>query len=201
MSDYYYTDFTVPYGNTVTLSGRGATIHATGTCTIAGTVVASAAGYTNVGTGGGGGGGGGGGTSAGGAGYGSQLAANGITIALYGGGSGGASSGGDGQGVSSFYGAMPRQVIASAGTLDGLFVDGGLGGLGFNNPNTNSGKSSSNAGVGFHVDLCIDHGDGRDTHRNHRRQRAAGVHLRPGTTLGQMAAAAGVWSYSLRKQR
>jgi hypothetical protein len=139
--DYYYTNFTVPYGSTVSAGFGGLTIHATGTCTIAGQITANSRISTAVGTGGGGGGGGGGGTSAGAAGNASNVAVNGLLQTVFSGGTGGTSSGGNGGNSSGAFTAnKPRAIVLSAGTLDGFFIQGGVGGLG--NGNSYSGTSS-----------------------------------------------------------
>ncbi len=150
--DYYYTTFTVPYGNTVTASNL--TIHATGTCTIAGTINSFSAGnnylYGSSANAGGAGGGGGGGTSAGAGGY--ALKANpGWANMLYeNGGAGGASSGGNGGNYVGMYGQPAgRNAVAFYGQYDGAFLWAGPGGRGYNNPASGQGASDSAQGLGI----------------------------------------------------
>jgi hypothetical protein len=62
--DFYYTTFSVPSGNTCSVnSGTGLTIHATGACTINGTLATTNSSITDASGGGSGGGGGGGAAS------------------------------------------------------------------------------------------------------------------------------------------
>jgi hypothetical protein len=146
----YYTNFTIPFGNTVTVnSNSGLTIHATGTCTIAGTLT-SAAQYTAAnGVFGGSSGGSGAGTSngtIGNASYGS-FAGTGSTIA--GGGSAGALTGGNGGNGNSVAGNFPRMGLATAlGGSDGVGAGGSVGLAG-----ANSGGARGNGGAGV-VLIC-----------------------------------------------
>jgi hypothetical protein len=135
--EYYYTNFTVPYGNTVTIGavngGRGLIIHATGTCTIAGTITASGVGVIGTAWLGGFGGGGGGGTAAGSAGsflY--QSYAGGSTV------SGGVADGGAG---SSASGWPTTSAIRAA-------INGGLGFDLFNAGGSTGGQGGSSGGAG-----------------------------------------------------
>ncbi|MGD0548838.1 MAG: hypothetical protein ABR991_13630, partial [Terracidiphilus sp.] len=121
--DYYYTNFTIPYGNTVTLTAPSLTIHATGTCTIAGSILGTGQ-YAqgSYSEGGGNAGGSGGGAAAG-------TAATPISfgnISPGGGGSAGGASGGNGGnavGASKFY--YRSQV--NSGQNDGLGLGGANG--------------------------------------------------------------------------
>jgi hypothetical protein len=126
--DRYYTNFTVPYGNTVTVNNPGGlTIHATGTCTIAGTINANTSG-AQYGYGGGPGGGGGGGTAAGAAGIASSLLP-GTSPTLTSGGTAGALTGGAG-GSASVQNSYAQRLIFGANATDGQFFNGGYGGAG-----------------------------------------------------------------------
>jgi hypothetical protein len=97
---FYYTNFTVPFGNTVTVNNsQGLVIHATGTCTIAGTINArgqDTSGGLSGGFAGGSGGGSGGGTLAGTAGSNAYYTVAQTGLAVAGGGTAGASTGGNG---------------------------------------------------------------------------------------------------------
>jgi hypothetical protein len=130
---YYYTNFTVPYGNTVTVQGPQypLVIHATGTCTIAGTINGTPGATITYPSGGGPGGGGGGGTAAG---------AAGISLALYpglnlstpaaGGGAAGAASGGAGGSGAAATSTNQRSTLAGGGLIDGRYLSGSAGGAG-----------------------------------------------------------------------
>jgi hypothetical protein len=127
----YYTNFTVPNGNTVTISNQGLTIHASGTVTIAGKI--SGASVANgVAACGGSGGGSGGGAAAGTVGTTTQglpFGTNG-TQGIYsiGGGTAGASSGGNGgNGSTVGTGATLRFCQASMAATDGIGFGGGKG--------------------------------------------------------------------------
>jgi hypothetical protein len=144
--EHFYTTFTVPFGNTVTVNSNfGLTIHATGTCTIAGTIT-SAGQTTSSGLYGGTSGGSGGGTSAGSAGGSSY-----ISVALTGAtavaaGSAGAASGGNG-GNGGTPATSPIQrlgVINQLGGSDGVYASGAVGAAG-----ANSGGARGNAGGGI----------------------------------------------------
>jgi hypothetical protein len=122
---YFYTNFTVPYGNTVTANTLfGLTIHATGTCTIAGTITASGNG---VGTAGGSGGGGGGGAAIGTAGTGSGGPTGNTFLS---GGSAGAASGGSGGSGGTPVVQLQRAASLGANGQDGLKLSGAGGGAG-----------------------------------------------------------------------
>jgi hypothetical protein len=130
----YYTNFTVPYGNTVTCGagwGYNASliVHATGTCTIAGTINCDAEGTTGNATGGNFGGGGGGGSSSGSHSQGFMLTPGGT-----GNSSGGASNGGNAPTSTSITANSQRALVNGAflGT-DGLNAGGSAGGDGGNN--------------------------------------------------------------------
>jgi hypothetical protein len=131
----YYTNFTVPYGNTVTvLSQTGLTIHATGTCTIAGTILANGQ-TTGVQTGinglVSGGGGSGGGATAGTLGKYAQTS----FLQASGAGTAGAASGGNGGNGAT---GNSRIYLGSGSGIDGQ----GMGGSGA------QGGSSGGAGGG-----------------------------------------------------
>jgi hypothetical protein len=131
--EYWYTNFTVPYGNTVTTSAttNSLVIHATGACVIAGSILSNGAhnGWpsSNYGIGGGGSGGSGGGTAAGAAGiksYPSVAGGNGNVN----GGTAGAASGGNGTSGSAFTNGFQRAMTAANGAgLDGLILTGATG--------------------------------------------------------------------------
>ena len=141
--EYYYTNFTVPYGNTVNVNyAAGLTIHATGTCTIAGTIEANGA---TAGSGGGypiassGGGGSGGGAAAGTAGQPYYITVN---IGTFGGGTAGALSGGNGSNGGTVSTSYKRIALASGGSTDGQFMYGGAGKTG-----GSSGGAGGNGGA------------------------------------------------------
>jgi hypothetical protein len=132
------TTFTVPYGATCTLNNNESlTVHATGACTIAGTLNAAGVVAQNA-YGNSGGGGGGGGTAAGSAGGGSFLMpASGLGIGNV--GSAGSAGGGPGGTGSSFQVNFQWQVTDTSPT-DGQFLGGSNGGAG--------GSSGGAAGYG-----------------------------------------------------
>jgi len=126
---HYYTNFTVPFGNTVTVnSSTGLVIHATGTCTIAGTIAAngtvSGGSQFDAASGGGGGGGTAAGT-AGSAGFLFYASVAGVTGA----GTAGALSGGAGGNGTAATAAF-QQMILNGGTTGGLGLGGSNGGAG-----------------------------------------------------------------------
>jgi hypothetical protein len=153
--DYYYTNFTVPYGNTVTNSNVAVTlvIHATGACTIAGTINARGAdepaGY-GPGIGGGSGGGSGGGASAGTSGTISNptISTPLISVATGGGASGAASGGTGGSGTTPYINWQQRMVLSSSAGSDGIGLSGGAGKQG-----GNTGGAAGTAGGGV-VLIC-----------------------------------------------
>jgi hypothetical protein len=141
--EYYYTNFTVPYGNTVTVNySSGLIVHATGTCTIAGTIEANGA---TAGAGSGypinssGGGGSGGGASAGTAGQPFYLA---LSAGTSGNGLAGAVSGGNGTNGSSAVTGYKRTFLGQGGGQDGQYAYGGGGKQG-----ANSGGAAGNGGA------------------------------------------------------
>jgi hypothetical protein len=151
----YYTNFTVPYGNTVTVNALngGLVVHATGTCTIAGTITANGSQNTvsTTGFGGAPGGGGGGGTVAGAVGKVSTLnnsgsASIGLGEALY--GAAGAASGGAGGSPSALTTGFERAIANSGGGTDGAYLQGAAGGAG-----GSSGGAAGNGGAGV-VLIC-----------------------------------------------
>lgn len=151
--DHYYTSFKVDSGAyiyaNVAGTGGGLTIHATGACTVNGTVLAN---WTKNGTvggvkgfAGGASGGSGGGTAAGTAGA-YSYATPGNAMAGYPGGSAGAAGGGNGgNGYGLMWSPYMQRALAnaSAGVIDGLELDGSTGYAG-----ANSGGSYGNAGEG-----------------------------------------------------
>jgi hypothetical protein len=130
MGDFYFTNFTLPAGDTFTVNNQmGLTIHATGTCTINGTMLANgnyaAWSYPYGGsTGGGGGGGAAAGTAGGNEGV---LPSTSGTAVL--GGSAGAASGGAGGNGSTPSVSTQRRAI-NAGVIDGQYMGGSAGGQG-----------------------------------------------------------------------
>ena len=133
----YYTNFTVPYGNTVTVGAvggaSGLVIHATGTCTIAGSITATGGGATGNAWMGGPGGGGGGGTGAGSAGgclYSNPMGCSSATA--------GAASGGAGGTLTTVPNSTTERAALDGGFgFDLLNTAGSVGGAG--NGNTGSG--------------------------------------------------------------
>lgn len=126
----YYTNFTVPFGNTVTVTGSGLTVYATGACTIAGTISA-VGGWTssNSPMAGGPSGGSGGGTAAGTAGQNSFATAASFGNAAAIGGTAGASSGGAG-GNAATIGSANRMFLSIGGGTGGQYFAGGKGSQG-----------------------------------------------------------------------
>jgi hypothetical protein len=141
--EYFYVNFTVPYGNIVTVnSSSGLTIHATGTCTIAGTINTLVSSVPTTAYGGSSGGGGGGGTAAG------TAASNiytmlGTSASVVSGGSAGAASGGAGGSGSSAPTTTWQKSWTNANSTDGLYMTGTSGGQG-----GSSGGAGGNAGTG-----------------------------------------------------
>ena len=124
--ELYYTNFTVPFGNTVTVSNSsGLVIHVTGTCTFAGTINASGT-LKSKGIGGGGGGGAAGGKT------GSSVTIAGTAISLANGSTGGSTSGGNGGKASATSTHNKRAMSNSGGGIDRLFFSGGDGKAGAN---------------------------------------------------------------------
>ena len=122
-SELYYTNFTVPFGNTFNITG-GSTIHVTGTATIAGTIVTTSDGGTSSpAICGGSGGGSGGGSVAGTAG--TNTAWGWASVAPLAGGSAGASGGGNGGNGQAQN--LPRACMNSGGGMDGVGFSGGQG--------------------------------------------------------------------------
>jgi hypothetical protein len=148
----FYTDFTVPSGKTVTVdaSKGGLVVHATGACTIAGSIVASGEqnNSNNSGVTGGSGGGGGGGAAAGVQGKSSYptIAASGYGAAD--GGAFGAAQGGAAGNGASMPGSLIRAFSNSGGGVDGLYLQGAGGGQG-----ANSGGAGGTGGGGV-VLIC-----------------------------------------------
>jgi len=141
--EYYYTNFTVPYGNTVTVNySSGLIVHATGTCTIAGTIEANGAtagarsGYPINSSGGGGSGGG---ASAGTAGQPFYVA---LSAGTSGNGLAGAVSGGNGTNGGPAVTGYKRTFLGQGDGQDGQFAYGGGGKQG-----ANSGGAAGNGGA------------------------------------------------------
>jgi hypothetical protein len=135
--EYYYTNFTVPYGNTVTSGVTGAcggscfglTIHATGTCTIAGTITNGGYGASAPGRGGGTGGGSGGGSSAGASGNSDSIN---YFVGLSGGSAGGSNGGNGGNGYQPLPTSWIRSYLNSNPSGDGVWAIGTPGQQGAN---------------------------------------------------------------------
>jgi hypothetical protein len=129
--DYYYTNFTVPYGNTVTVNSyQGLTIHATGICTIAGKITAVGEGlFSQTALGGSCGGTSGGGAAAGYAANASYpyMAGFGNLSAICTGGSGGSASGGNGNNATSNSTQAIREFLSTGGGMDGGNIYGSSG--------------------------------------------------------------------------
>jgi hypothetical protein len=130
--DLYYNNFTVPYGNTVTSSAyQGSlTIHAKGTCTIAGLITSTNNNYISNGLYGGSSGATGGGTSAGSAGK-STLGPPGMSSYVWGGitiGAVGQAGGGSAWSDQALTGGAltewARVVATAGGATDGQFLGG-----------------------------------------------------------------------------
>jgi hypothetical protein len=146
----HYTSFKVDSGAylySINSGAGGLTIHATGACSINGTILVNGA--KNVSTsgyvGGGPGGGGGGGTAAGTSGGGYLVYA--FSPNAYGGGSAGAASGGTGGTGAYSWGSainIQRMLLNEIGTKDGLWAGGAAGGAG-----GSSGGAGGKGGMGF----------------------------------------------------
>lgn len=150
----YYTNFTVPFGNTVTSGDAGLTVHATGACIIAGTI--NGRGADNGGLGaasgafglwGGPSGGSGGGVAGGTAGNRSfgGIAPSGLFstgLPSYNGGSAGASSGGNGAAPTTVcsgrctYTDFQRAALQGGASQDSLWFMGAGGQTGANSGGT-----------------------------------------------------------------
>ena len=142
--EYLVTNFTLNSGVTVKVNAANgnAIIHATGTCTINGTILANGATSawpnTNKGIGGGSSGGSGGGSSAGTAGITSlSNAMNGTTNGFLSGGTAGATSGGAG-GIGGVMSTAYQRAMQFSGAalFDGFNLSGAAGVLGYNNSAT-----------------------------------------------------------------
>ena len=140
--DKNYTDFTIPFGNTVTVNsnGYGLIIHATGTCTIAGSLIGTGVAAAGNGIGGGSGGGSGGGTAVGTAG---TVNTSTGTISNAGGtaGSAGGGNGGTGSGIPP---VGIRYIFQTGGLSGGMFLGGAAGKAG-----GSSGGAAGNGGIGI----------------------------------------------------
>jgi hypothetical protein len=136
--EYWYTNFTVPYGNVVTVNnylyGGSLVIHATGTCTIAGQIIASGATSTVPttvkGVAGAQGGGSGGGTAAGAAGINTNTNYGGYGVQPNGAALAGGAGGGNGTNGVIFPLSYQRVVLDSNTVLDGTAITGGVGAQG-----------------------------------------------------------------------
>jgi hypothetical protein len=156
--DKYFTTFKVDSGAYIYANegnGEGGmVVHATGACTINGTILVNgtenATANNTKGFEGGTSGGSGGGTAAGTAGNYGMLTYGGSTSASYPSGSAGAASGGNGGNGSGMEFAHFPRVFANttAGTLDGMFLSGATGIQG-----GSSGGTGGSAGQGF-VAMC-----------------------------------------------
>jgi hypothetical protein len=139
--DYYYTTFNVASSTTCTVNANiGLTIHATGACTINGTINASAVASGLYPWGAGSGGSGGGGTAASLVGTPSYVTPGTITNYFVAGGAVSAASGGAGNAGNTLSTSQQRQMYTSAGTLDGQDLYGALG--------SNGGSSGGTHGFG-----------------------------------------------------
>ena len=121
--DYYYTTFNVPLGDTCTIGGgAGLTIHATGACTINGTIVGQG---NNFGIGGGAAGGSGGGTAAAAAGSSTFLnTAETVGKQASSPGAAGGASGGNGGAAIAPTTATQRALFNGGAGLDGQYFGG-----------------------------------------------------------------------------
>jgi hypothetical protein len=145
--EYYYTTFSVPNGNTCTINANdGLTIHATGACTINGTIVGQS--VTASAIGGGGPGGSGGGTAAASAGSNTYFNASGAGSVAGGRGTAGGASGGSGTNGTAPSQSTQRAIFNSGDGSDGQFLGGGYSGQG-----GSSGGASANGGGGL-VLIC-----------------------------------------------
>ena len=121
--DYYYTTFSVPLGDTCTIGGgAGLTIHATGACTINGTIIGQG---QNFGIGGGAAGGSGGGTAAA-ATSASTYFNTGETVGrtVSSAGTAGGASGGSGGAAGAVSTASQRALYNGGAGLDGQYFGG-----------------------------------------------------------------------------
>jgi hypothetical protein len=143
--DYYYTSFTLNSGVTLTVnSSYGLVIHATGACTINGTISTGSS-ANNYPSGGGSGGGGGYGTANGAAAPSVYFFPSTSSSLAVGGGAGGTSGvGGAGNTPTN---TVSRSILG-AGTTDGIFWGGSTGGAG-----GSSGGAGGN-GAGSVVLIC-----------------------------------------------
>jgi hypothetical protein len=145
--DYYYTTFSVPNGDTCTINaGLGLTIHATGACTISGTIVGQA--NTSTGVGGGGAGGSGGGTAAASTSNATYYNASQTGEIVSAHGTSGGTSGGSGGAATAPTTSAERAVYNSGAGEDGLYLGGGASGAG-----GTSGGAAANGGGGL-VLIC-----------------------------------------------
>jgi hypothetical protein len=159
--EIYATSFTVPYGSTCTVnSSAGLTIHATGSCTIAGTINARGADAAGgvLGIGGGSSGGSGGGAVAGTVGGGSRISYGGLTVTT--GGTAGGSSGGNGGAGSTPASVYQRIIQNTGGGYDGQYLSGSSGLQG-----GSSGGALGNGGSGV-VLICASITPNDGTHGN-----------------------------------
>jgi len=146
--DKYYTTFNVNSGVTITVNSYyGLVVHATGACTINGTITGAAQNSSAYLYGGSTGGGSGGGTAAGTAGQSTPLYPGAATASMNGGSAGASSGGNGGSGntVSSASNSTPlRNVLANGGSTDGQFIGGTPGKAG-----GSSGGAAGNGGAGL----------------------------------------------------
>lgn len=147
--DYYYTNFTVPYGNTVTSTGRGLTVHATGACTIAGSILDTGLNNYNFGKGylAGGAGGSGGGAAGASATYTECDDLGGVRCNIGGfAGSAGGGNGGNWSGLGGTVTPAMRLALEAGGIGGGAWIMGTTG---------QNGGSSGGAGLpgGGHIAL------------------------------------------------
>ena len=130
--DYYFTTFTVSSGSTCTMynNNSGLTVHATGACTINGTINASGQATSLYASGGGSGASGGGGTAASSAGKSTYLVPGTASYPEVNGGAASAASGGAGNAGAAPTTSQQRSLYTAAGMLDGQFVNGAIGSQG-----------------------------------------------------------------------
>jgi hypothetical protein len=141
--DNYYTTFSVPFGDTCTINNvAGLTVHATGACTIAGSIVTNQTGGSGQ-VGGGSGGGSGGGAAAGSAGAPTYMTVAGSGPGAASGGTAGALTGGSGANGAQPTVAFQRYLYNGIGQ-DGLYLAGGAGKAG-----GSSGGAAGGGGLGF----------------------------------------------------
>jgi hypothetical protein len=143
--DYYYTTFNVSTGNTCILGAPGVVIHATGACTINGTIT----GYNpSIGVGGGAAGGSGGGTAAAAASSSTYFTTSNTGRLVSIAGTAGGTSGGNGGAAVAPTESSERAIFNSGVGSDGLYLGGSASGAG-----GSSGGAGAQGGAGL-VLIC-----------------------------------------------